>query len=220
MSDAPAAPPPAVPRLHVVTPDRDAVEVLRVVDAALAAGAPCVQLRIKRGSDRERLELAASVVARCRAARACCIVNDRLDLALAAGADGVHLGADDLPVAAARAVAGGRLLIGGTARDPDTARRLVAEGADYLGVGPVYPTRTKSGLPDPLGPARLAEVAGAVTAPVVAIAGVTAERLPEVLAHGAHGAAVIGAVAEAEDPAAATRRLVECLAGATALGRR
>lgn len=198
-----------VPRLHVVTGTRPGGRDLSgVLDATLEAGAPCVQLRAKQGPDRDLLALAREVVARCHAAGAICIVNDRVDLALASDADGVHLGADDLPVAAARALAGDRLLVGGTARDPSTARRLVAEGADYLGVGPVYATTTKDDLPPPFGPAGLAPVAAAVDVPVIAISGITADRVPEVLAAGAHGVAVVGAVAGAPDPAAATRDLL------------
>lgn len=199
------------PRLHVLTRADQGVDDLRVVDAVLAAGAPAIQVRVKDATDQEHLAVARAIVARCRAARAMCIVNDRVDLALAAGADGVHLGLTDLPIAAARQLAGDRLLIGGTARDPATARRLVDEGADYLGVGPTYATVTKDGLPAPLGPEGVAAVAVAVAVPVIAIAGVTADRVQEVLATGAHGVAVVGAVVDALDPAAATRSFVEAL---------
>ena len=88
-----------------------------------------------------------------------CLVNDRVDVALAIGAHGTHLGADDLPVAAVRRVAGPGHIIGGTAREPADAARLVAEGADYLGVGPAFGTTTKDGLPAPLGPAGVGAVA-------------------------------------------------------------
>jgi thiamine-phosphate pyrophosphorylase len=153
------------------------------------------------------------VVDICRPAGATCLVNDRVDVALAVGAAGTHLGADDLPVAAARRVAGPGHLIGGTARDPELARRLVAECADYLGIGPAYPTTTKTSLPDALGPARIGAVAAGVAVPVIAIGGITAERVPELLAAGAAGVAVVGAVSGAADPAAATRQLLRALAG-------
>jgi thiamine-phosphate pyrophosphorylase len=136
-----------------------------------------------------------------------------VDVALAVGAAGTHLGAGDLPLAAARRVAGPGHLLGGTARDPGTGRRLVAEGADYLGVGPAYPTTTKTGLPDAIGPAGVQAVAGAVDVPVIAIGGVTAARVPELLAAGAAGVAVVGAVSGAADPAAATRALLAALGG-------
>ena len=96
---------------------------------------------------------------------------------------------------------------------PTTARRLVAEGADYLGVGPTYATATKDGLPDPIGPDTVAAIVAAVEVPVIAISGITAARLPEVLATGAHGVAVVGAVVDAPDPGAATRELLDLLAG-------
>lgn len=187
-------------RLHVVT---DSVEVAR---GALSGGAPVVQVRVKGGTDRELHDLASRVVALCRAAGAVCLVNDRVDVALAVGADGVHLGADDLPVSAARALLPGGV-VGGTARDP--AGGLALPEADYLGVGPAYATTTKSGLPDPLGPAGVGAVAAAVAVPVIAIGGVTLARVPELLAAGAYGVAVVGAVAA--DPERATRAFLAAL---------
>ncbi len=195
--------PPELGRLHVIV---DTVDLAR---AALDGGAPVLQVRVKEGTDRQRLAVAATVAKLCRERGALCIVNDRADLAVAASAGGVHVGADDLPVAAARAVVGRRLLVGGTARDADTARRLVGEGADYLGVGPCYATTSKTGLPEPGGPERVRAVASAVAVPVIAIAGVTVARIPELLDAGAWGVAVIGAVRDAIDPVAATKELVE-----------
>ena len=206
------------PRLHVLTPADQRADDLRTLDAVLEAGAPAVQVRVKDRADRDHLDVARAVVGRCRAAGATCVVNDRVDIALAAGADGVHLGLTDLPVAAARELAGERLLIGGTARDPATARRLAAEGADYLGAGPTFATRTKDGLPEPLGPARVGAIAAAVGIPVLAISGITAERLPQVLDTGVHGVAVTGAVMDAPDPAAATTQLLALLAGPSDAG--
>ncbi|HEX4866577.1 MAG TPA: thiamine phosphate synthase [Acidimicrobiales bacterium] len=186
------------------------VDSVELAAAALRGGATVLQVRTKVGTDRERLALVRGVAGRCRAAGALCVVNDRADLALAGGAHGVHLGAEDLPVAVARALAP-QLLIGGTARNPETAQRLVSEGADYLGVGPVWATTSKAGLPDPIGTEGLEAVARSVPAPVIAISGVTAERLPAALRAGAAGVAVIGAVSKAPDPATATRELVEAL---------
>lgn len=202
------------PRLHVLTDAHLRSDDLRIVDVVLEAGVPAIQVRIKDVTDREHLDLSRAVVARCDAAGAMCIINDRVDIALAAGADAVHLGASDLPIDDARALAGGRLLIGGTARDPAAARRLVDEGADYLGVGPTFPTRTKDGLPDPLGPAGVAAVVDAVDVPVIAIAGIEVSRVPEVLSSGAHGVAVIGAVMGASDPGASARELLAVISDA------
>lgn len=202
---------PAVPQLHVLTDERPADAVLAFTDTVLSAGAPGLQLRTKQRSDRDWLRLATAVAARCREAGATCIVNDRADVAVAAGAHGVHLGADDLPVAAARAVVGPDLLVGATARDAEQAAAAVADGADYLGVGPVFETTTKAGLPAPIGPAGLAAVAAAVDVPVIGISGITAERVAEVLAAGAHGVAVTSAVTRADDPAAAVRGLLAAI---------
>jgi thiamine-phosphate pyrophosphorylase len=197
-----------VGRLHVLTDARGGPEALEVVAAAVAAGAPVVQVRHKNCTDRELYDFAARVVALCAGSPTQCLVNDRVDVALAVGAVGTHLGADDLPMTAARRVAGPGHLLGGTARNPEQARRLVAAGADYLGVGPAYRTATKSGLPDPVGPDVVGAVAHAVEVPVIAIGGVTAERVGELLAAGAWGVAVVDAVSGADDPTAATRRLL------------
>jgi thiamine-phosphate pyrophosphorylase len=200
-----------VGRLHVLTDARGGPAALDAVAAAVAAGAPVVQVRHKDCTDRALYEFAARVVEVCAPAGATCIVNDRVDVAVAVGAAGTHLGGDDLPVAAARRVAGPGHLLGGTARNPEQGRQLVAAGADYLGVGPVYRTTTKMGLPDPMGPAGIAAVAEVVEVPVIAISGVTSERVGELLAAGAWGVAVVGAISGAADPAAATRRFLEKL---------
>jgi thiamine-phosphate pyrophosphorylase len=198
-------------RLHVVTDAAGGAGALDAVRAALAGGTPVVQVRTKTGSDLSRLAFAREVVLLCRAAGALSIVNDRVDLALAAGADGTHVGADDLPVSVVRRIAGPDHLIGGTARDPVRAAELVAAGADYLGVGPAFATSTKDGLPDPIGPAGVGAVAAAVAVPVIAIGGVTADRVPLLRAAGAHGVAVVSAVSAAPDPAAAARALLAAL---------
>ena len=172
-----------------------------------------MQVRIKGSRDAAVLAECKQIVAAAQKAQAVVIVNDRVDIALAAGAHGVHGGADDLPIAELRKLLGPRRLVGGTARDPDTALRHQNDGASYVGVGPVYATATKAGLPELLGPAGVERVAAAVDIPVIAIAGITAARVPELLDAGAHGVAVIGAVAHAADPAAATAELLEALGG-------
>ncbi|HEX6570147.1 MAG TPA: thiamine phosphate synthase [Acidimicrobiales bacterium] len=203
----------ALGRLHVL------VDSLIVAEIALEAGAPTLQVRLKTGTDADRYRLATAIAERCRAADATCLVNDRADLAVAVAAHGVHVGADDLPVPAVRAVVGPDVLVGGTARDPTTARRLVAEGADYLGVGPTFATASKTGLPDPIGVEGVGAVAEAVDVPVIAIAGITVDRVGEVLAAGAFGVAVIGAIANAPDPHTATHDLMLAVAKAVdALG--
>ncbi|HEU5084952.1 MAG TPA: thiamine phosphate synthase [Acidimicrobiales bacterium] len=200
-----------VPRLHVITPPTVGGSVADQVARVLAGGAPLLQVRTKGPDDRSRHEHTCVLARLCRDAGARVLVNDRVDLALAVGADGVHVGADDLPVPVARRLLGPDAIVGATARGPDGARRAVDSGATYLGVGPVYATATKDGLPDPMGPAGLEAVAAAVDVPVIAIAGVTAARVPELLDAGAWGVAVVGAVFGAPDPAAATTELLELL---------
>ena len=197
-----------VPRLHVLTDQRSDAALLELVDVVLAAGAPCIQLRSKDRDDASLHRLAVEVVTRCRAAGAVCIVNDRADVAVAVGADGVHVGAADLPVAAVRRVVGEELLVGATTRDAEQAARAVGDGADYLGVGPVFRSGTKRHLPDPIGPEGLAAVVAATEVPVLGIAGVTADRIDEVMATGAHGVAVTRGVTAATDPAAAVAQLL------------
>jgi len=194
-----------VPKLHVIA------DCASLADQALRGGAPAVQVRIKESSDAAVLAECEQIVASARTTDAVVIVNDRADIALVAGAHGVHGGADDLSVSVLRRLMGSDALVGGTARDPDTALRHQSDGASYVGVGPVYATTTKDGLPEPLGPAGVERVASVVDIPVIAIAGITASRVPELLDAGAHGVAVIGAVAHAADPIAATAELLEAL---------
>jgi len=203
-----------VGRCHLITdptPGRDDVAVVR---AALDVGVDTVQVRVKDAGDAAVLSLVEQMLALCAPYGAACVVDDRLDVALAAGADAVHLGAEDLPLAAARRVADGRLALGATVRDPSAARRAAEDGATYLGVGPVRATVTKSGLPAPIGVAGVAAVCATTDLPVVAIGGVTAELVPDLMAAGAFGVAVVGAVHRAADPVAAAGRLVAAVQGA------
>jgi len=201
-------------RLHLLTDPDGPRPVLDVVEIALAEGVPWVQVRSKVGSDRERLAVIEAVLQRCRLAGATCVVNDRVDLALAAGADGVHLGADDLPVAVARRLLGADAVIGATVRDADGARRAERAGADYLGVGPTQATSTKLVGVGPLGEDGVAAVAAVVDIPSVAIAGVTAESARALRLLGVAGVAVVGAVSRADDPAAACTALLDAVEGA------
>ncbi|MEU7804231.1 thiamine phosphate synthase [Micromonospora arborensis] len=205
---------PSLGRLHLITDTRPGRDPLTVVRAALTAARAdlVVQVRVEdSATDREAYDLARRVLALCAPYQATCLVNDRLHVALAVGAGGGHVGADDLPVAAARRVLGPTGVLGATARAPGTATEAVAAGASYLGVGPCHPTSTKSGLPDPIGPAGVRAVVDAVDVPVIAIGGVTAAQVPVLRAAGAYGVAVVGAVSGAADPARATAALIEAL---------
>jgi len=181
--------------------------LLDVLSACVDAGATAIQLRDKEASARDLLELARAARARFGHARVLLTVNDRLDVALAAGVGGVHLGPDDLPVRAARRVAPPPFLIGYSTDDPDQAREAARAGADYVGVGAVYGTRSKPGLADEaIGPARVRAVMDASGLPCVGIGGVTPANARPVFETGA-GVAVLSAVMDAPDPAAVVRRL-------------
>ncbi|MGC4893949.1 thiamine phosphate synthase [Micromonospora sp. DT31] len=202
---------PSLGRLHLITDTRPGRDPLAVLRAALpVAGAELVvQVRVTDdATDREAYELACRVVEACRPYGASCLVNDRLHVALAVGAAGGHVGADDLPVSAARRVLGPQAVLGATAREPAGARAAVDAGASYLGVGPCHATTTKPGLPDPIGPEGVRAVAEAVRVPVIAIGGVTAASVPALRAAGAYGVAVVGALSAAADPAYATAELM------------
>ena len=198
-------------RLMVITKPQPACgRPLRdVVAECLDAGATAIQLRDKTASARELGALAADLRRLTGDADALLIVNDRLDVALAAGADGVHLGPDDLPVAAARSVAPPHFLIGRSTDDPATARRAAADGADYLGVGAVYGTRSKPGLADEaIGPGRVREVLRAAGLPGVGIGGITPENATAVFETGA-GVAVISSVMDAPRPREVVRAFLD-----------
>lgn len=197
-------------RLIVIT-DADLARPRPVVDVvaeALAARAPAVQLRAKEATARELLDLGRLVQPLVREAGALLFVNDRVDVALALGAEGVHLGPDDLPVASVRAAVPTGFFIGASADDPDVARRLARDGADYIGCGTVYATSTKPDAGEVIGLHGLDRVARAVDVPVVGIGGITVERSAEVARTGASGVAVVGAVMGAQDIAAAVLGLL------------
>jgi thiamine-phosphate pyrophosphorylase len=179
-----------------------------VVRAALRGGAPAIQLRMKDAPAREMAEVARALAAETRAAGALLFVNDRVDVALAAGADGAHVGQDDLPAAAARRIAPPGFLVGVSAETAELALRAQAEGADYVGVGPVYATGSKADAGDAVGVERIAQVAAAVRIPVVGIGGITIANAPAVLRAGAAGVAVISAVMRTENPEAAVCALL------------
>jgi thiamine-phosphate diphosphorylase len=184
------------------------VEISRV---ALEGGVTAIQLRAKGWTDQQLLDAALALAPLCRDAGALFVVNDRLDIALAAGADGIHLGVDDVPVAVARRLLGPDAVIGySPERDAD---RLDAEaaGADYLGVGPVYGTGTKPDAGAAIGLDGLQRSVSQTPLPVIGIGGITIERAAEVIATGAVGVAVVSAVFMADDPAASARRLREVL---------
>lgn len=179
-----------------------------LVDALLEAGVPWLQLRCKGTPASSFLAAARALVAAAGAHGARVIVNDRLDVALASGADGVHLGQDDLPLADARRIAGERLVIGVSTHDVAEARAAEDGGADYVGFGPMFPTTSKADAHPQRTLDELARVRAAITIPIVAIGGITEETAPSVLAAGADAVAMIGALSSAPDPRTLAERLL------------
>jgi thiamine-phosphate diphosphorylase len=157
------------------------------------------------------LEAARAIAPLARTAGAVLIVNDRIDVARAAGADGVHLGQEDLPVDAARRIGGDALWIGISTHDPEQARAAAAAGADYLGVGPMYATTSKANPLAPRGPELVRAVRALVDVPLVAIGGITVETAPALRAAGADAVAMIGALVRAPDVETAVRAVVQRL---------
>lgn len=186
------------------------VDLVAVGRAALRGGANILQLRLKHAPDRQTLAAARELREATREHDALLIINDRPDLALLADADGVHLGADDLPIRAARRLLGPEKLIGGTANTPELAAQAEAQGADYLGCGAVFPSPTKPDR-EVIGPAGYARVAKAVRIPVFAIGGITPQNVAELTAVGCERIAVSSAILAAADPEAAARALVSSL---------
>lgn len=188
-------------------------DLVAVVGDCLAAGLPAVQVRDRDAGAAELAGLARALRGATAARGAWLIVNDRLDVALAVGADGVQRTSRSLPVADMVAVADKRLRVGASVHSLDEARAAAAAGADWVVFGPVYDTPSKRPYGPPQGPAALARVAAAVDVPVIAIGGITPARVAEVRAAGARGVAVIAAILAAPDPAAATRAFLDALAG-------
>lgn len=178
-----------------------------VAQAALQGGATVLQFREKRAPGRALYETALRLRRLCATFGVPFIVDDRVDIALAVDADGVHVGPEDLPVAVARRLLGPHRIVGASAGNVEEAVRAMEEGADYLGVGPVYATATKPDAGEAIGLEGLRRIVQAVRIPVVGIGGITLPRVEEVILAGAAGVAVISAVAASEDMVAATSAL-------------
>lgn len=178
-----------------------------VIEAALAGGATVVQLREKNLSGRELLALALQYRELTQRYGALFIVNDRVDIALAAQADGVHLGQDDLPAPVARRLLGPDKIIGVSVDNVDEARQAQEAGADYVGLGPFFPTGSKTDTGKPVSLDTLRAVKAAIGIPVVAIGGIKAEKAGNIIAAGADGVAVISAVVGAPDVKLAAQQL-------------
>ncbi len=208
-------------RLYVITGDHgNEVETARIVEAALQGGADVVQLRKKTMPKAEQYAIALALRRLTLLHDALFIVNDHVDIAIAADADGVHLGQDDLPPSVVRQLPGfhGRL-IGRSTHSLEQARTAMDEGADYFAVGPVFPTPTKAGRPA-VGKGLVSEVAAIAERPFVAVGGIDHDNAPAVVEAGARALAVVRAVYDAVDPAEAARRLHELIVTRLEVARR
>ena len=193
-------------KLLAITDDlRDGREgLVKRAAAAVRGGATMIQLRLKDENARSMVEVATALLAELPA-NVPLIINDRVDVALAAGAAGVHLGTDDMPVAAARRIAPPGFVIGASVgSDSEVAN---SPGADYVGIGPVFATGSKPDAGSAIGSAELARLAELCALPAVAIGGINTSNVREVMTAGARGAAVISAVFHAHDPEAAARAM-------------
>jgi len=195
-----------VPRVFCLV---DATDPLHLLDDLAAIGVDGFQVRAKSLSTRDLVALTREVIAAVRPHGAMVVVNDRVDVALVTGADGVHLGASDLPIREARRLAP-ELLVGATCRDAQQLGVAAVDGASYAGFGPVFATSSKAGLPDPLGPEAIGGATGVL--PVIAIGGIDAVGARQCRDAGAHGVAVIGAVWRQPDPVRAAKELVAAVA--------
>jgi thiamine-phosphate pyrophosphorylase len=194
-------------RFYVVITSSIPAEIISLAGKCCRGGADCIQLRAKDLADGQLLAVATEFACICRSHGVLSVVNDRVDIAVGAGADGVHLGQNDVPMWVARRLQIGPLIVGRSTHNIEQLRAAIEEGADYVGIGPVFPTETKPGV-KPAGLEYLREAAP-IAADAgflgVAIGGITPANLPEVLAAGATAVAVCGAVTNSPDPEAACK---------------
>lgn len=186
-------------------------DILELIDEAVAGGATLVQLRGKKWTGREFLDAGIQAVRLLRPKKIPLIINDRVDIALACGADGVHLGQDDIPFAYARRLLGKSRIIGISVATPDEAQAAERAGADYLGAGPVFATLSKKDIGPVLGLDGLQEIRKETKIPILAIGGISAANAAGVIGAGADGVAVISAIAAADNPRTAASELAKAI---------
>jgi thiamine-phosphate pyrophosphorylase len=184
---------------------------LEIVKAAVKGGVTCVQLREKECPTLEFIEQALSIKDFLSARGVPLIINDRLDVAQAIGADGIHLGQTDMPLDMARAIVKDSMIIGISAESLEDAVEAEKGGADYLGVSPIYATPTKTDTAPPLGLEGLRQIRQAVNIPLVGIGGLNQDNAADVIRNGADGVAVVSAIVAAEDPREAARQLSQLI---------
>ncbi len=179
----------------------------QIARLAIKGRADIIQLRDKSLSTSELTQVAIRIAALCRKHNVTFLINDRVDVALVSDADGVHLGLEDIPIKEARKLLGKNKIIGGTAHSLAEAKKCEKEGADYVGYGHIYHTKTKFKPEKPKGTQQLKSIVSKIGIPVIAIGGISPANIREVIATGVHGAAVIGAVLNSSDPISTLKQL-------------
>ncbi|MGB7294479.1 MAG: thiamine phosphate synthase [Candidatus Aminicenantales bacterium] len=185
--------------------------IIRLITAAVAGGVTIIQLRGKKWTGREFLDVGMKAARLLRPKNIPLIINDRVDVALACKADGVHLGQDDMPLPYARKILGKKSIIGLSAATPEEAERAAKDGANYVGVGPVFRTLSKKDIGFLLGLEGLRAIRKKAKIPILAIGGIALANVAAVVSAGADGVAVISAIASAEDPKKAATELIESI---------
>ncbi|MDX2129540.1 MAG: thiamine phosphate synthase [Chloroherpetonaceae bacterium] len=180
----------------------------KLAELAIKGGASLIQLREKQKSDADLFEIAQKVKVVCNRFKIPFIINDRVDIALLSGADGVHLGQNDLPIVVARKILGENKIIGGSAGSLAEAKQVERDGADYIGIGHIYHTSTKEKLSEPLGLEKLKEITSQISIPIFAIGGINHKNIKPVFLAGASVVAVISCVVSAENPELAMKELI------------
>lgn len=203
-------------RLQFITHFTERYTYLDSAMMALEGGCRWIQLRMKDAGEAEIERVALQILPECRRRGAVFVIDDHVELALRVGADGVHLGKNDMPVDEARRLAGGNFIIGGTANTFEDVQRLAAQGADYIGCGPFRFTTTKKNLAPMLGIEGYKDILSrmkehGITLPLVAIGGITRDDIPRLMAVGVSGIAISGSVLRAENPVEEMKNVIEML---------
>ena len=200
-------------RFHVLTDTdlQNCFSHVELAELAIAGGADTIQFRQKSGETIQMIRIAEQIQALCKRAGVSFIINDRVDVAIASHADGVHVGQGDFPIPLARKLLGEGAIIGGSAGNEEEARKCFLEGADYIGFGPVYPTSSKEDAGPASGLDVLKQVVEKIPVPIIAIGGINRDNTLLVREIGAYGIAVISAVCCEKDPEEATRCLLRLL---------
>lgn len=204
---------PKIGQLHVLTDTivQSRYSHVDLARMAIEGGADTIQFRQKKGTSLELYNNAEAIITLCRDAGVTMIVDDRIDIAFAVDADGVHLGQKDIPIPVARKLLGENKLIGGSATDFDELKKVIDSGADYVGFGPVFGTMSKENPGKPKGIDFMKKVVERTSIPVVAIGGIKPPHVEPLLSIGIQGVAVISAICCEPDPEAATREFMNII---------